>query len=68
MTVQADLASEDAILDDALTRLFVEHRAAKDAGNTAEARELQLSIRDILAEQSRRLDAWINEHLTQGAT
>ncbi len=46
----------DEVLDATLVRLYADHEAATEPGERA---EVHLCITAVLAEQSRRLDAWI---------
>jgi hypothetical protein len=51
--------ADDAVLQAALDRLFIEHAEAADACDKQAAAECHHAIATILAEQSRRLDEWI---------
>jgi hypothetical protein len=61
---ETDLSIEDdEVLDASLTQLYAEHLDASDAHDLAVCAEIHYCIVRILAEQSRRLDAWILEHV-----
>lgn len=51
--------ADDAVLQAALDKLFIEHAEASDACDRQAQAEAHWAIAAILAEQSRRLDAWI---------
>lgn len=54
----------DAVLDASLEQLYTQHEAATDPQTRA---EIHWGIAAILDEQSRRLDAWITEHIKEPA-
>jgi len=63
-----DLATDtDEVLDDSLVELFHAHEVAMAVGDTQAKAETHWAILQILAEQSRRLDVWIAEHLEEPA-
>jgi acyl-CoA reductase-like NAD-dependent aldehyde dehydrogenase len=51
----------DDVLDASLARLYAQHEAATDPQARA---EIHWAIAQVLGEQSRRLDVWIEEHVT----
>jgi hypothetical protein len=55
--------ADDAVLDATLVKLFADHEAAMQTGDNQAKAECHWSIAQVLAEQSRRLDAWIEEHM-----
>lgn len=59
----ADLTTlTDDQLDTALAREFDDRRRALSCGDDAEAAACKVAARAILAEQGRRIDAWIAQH------
>lgn len=52
--------SSDDVLDASLDQLYAQHEAATDPQARA---EIHWAIAQVLGEQSRRLDAWISEHV-----
>lgn len=53
----------DDVLETALKMFYRHHAQAMDDGDVDARRETHWAIQQILAEQSRRLDAWIAEHV-----
>jgi hypothetical protein len=64
----ADLTNlTDAELDTMLATEYADHHRAMCCGDKVEANACHILIVEILAEQSRRLDAWIEAHLKEPA-
>lgn len=57
----------DTVLDSALEMFYRQHEAAMAAGDSEARAETHWAIRQILDEFSRRLDAWIADHMEVNA-
>ena len=56
----ADLRNDtDAVLDDTLGRLFLQHGAASNVGDRQACMDIHRAVAEILDEQARRTDVWI---------
>lgn len=71
MTANVDLTViSDDMLDGVFNRLLVDFATAKDMCDTGETRAAHDALVDVIAEYSRRSDAWIASlpPISQGAT
>jgi hypothetical protein len=59
--------ADDAVLDATLVKLFADHEAAMQTGDNQAKAETHWAIAAVIEEQSRRLDAWIEEHMSETA-
>lgn len=63
--METDLSTEDdAVLEAALTKLLDAHSAATDAGDGAEQAICHTAIMQIVSEQRRRTEVWIDQKRT----